>query len=124
MSNVITAENEEAVKRVLNDVFDNFDFEKVKKTMDVLDWKWDVGTSATPDEERFAVPTLEKIKKEAAHLMWDCANTDVDVIATGGFRVEKDFTDPDDPWMRLSFEVAEWDSNGLDTFSDEVQPDE
>ena len=109
--NRITTENETAVKRVLDDIFDNFDFEKVKKAMDALDWKWDVGTSATPDEERFAVPTLERIKKEAAHLMWDCANMDTDALGRGGFRVEKDFNNPDDPWMRLVFEVTDWDAS-------------
>ena len=35
---------------------------------------------------------------------------DEDVIATGGLRVEKDFSDPDDPWMRLTFEVTDWDA--------------
>ena len=53
---------------------------------------------------------LEKIKKEAAHLMWDCANTDTDVLGRGGFRVEKDFNNPDDPWMRLVFEITDWDA--------------
>ncbi len=110
MSKITTA-NEEAVKAVLDNVFDNFDFERVKKTMDALDWKWDLGTSATPDDERFEVPSLDKIKAEAARLMWNCANEDIDVIATGGLRVEKDFSDPDDPWMRLSFDVTEWDAS-------------
>lgn len=108
--NKITSENEEAVKRILNDIFDNFDFERVKRTMDALDWKWDVGTSATPDEERFAVPTLERIKTEAARLMWECANMDTDCLARCGFRVKKDFNNPDDPWMRLVFEITDWDA--------------
>ena len=121
--NRITTENEDAVRKVLDDIFDNFDFDRVKQTMDALDWKWDVGTSATPDEERFAVPTLEKIKKEAARLMWECANMDTERLATGGLVVEKDFTDPDDPWMRLSFEVTDWDAAGTELDEDNEEED-
>jgi len=107
-------DKDERIKRVLNDVFDNFDFERVKKTMDALDWKWDNLTRYIPldgfkEKKDSYVPTLDEIKEEAARLMWECATQNVSVIATGGFRVEKDFSDPDDPWMRLSFEVADWD---------------
>lgn len=100
----MTIANEEAVKEVLDNVFDNFDFERVKKTMDALNWQWAYAKSEN------GVPTLDEIKAEAARLMWDCANMDDDVIATGGFRVEKDFSDPNDPWMRLTFEVTDWDA--------------
>jgi len=107
----------EKVKRVLDNVFDNFDFERVKKTMDALDWKWDNLTRYVPldgfkEKKDSYVPTLDEIKEEAARLMWDCANDPENaVIATGGFRVEKDFSDPNDPWMRLSFEVTDWDAS-------------
>lgn len=109
-------DKDERIKRVLNDVFDNFDFERVKKTMDALDWKWDNLTRYIPldgfkEKKDSYVPTLEEIKEEAARLMWECATQNVSVIATGGFRVEKDFSDPDDPWMRLSFEVTDWDAS-------------
>ena len=89
---------------VLDDIFDNFDFENVKKTMDALGWQWAYAKGEN------GVPTLDEIKAEAARLMWDCANIDEDVIAAGGFRVEKDFSDPNDPWMRLTFEVTDWDA--------------
>lgn len=117
--NKMTVENEDAARKVLDDIFDNFDFEQVKKTMDALNWKWDIGTSATPDEERFAVPTLERIKKEVARLMWDCANMDTERLAAGGFVVEKDFMDPNDPWMRLAFEVTDWDASASE-LDDEI----
>lgn len=113
--NKITVENEDAVKNVLDDVFDNFDFEQVKKTMDALNWEWDGLKRFDPNDgfkEKMGlyVPTLDEIKEAAAKLMWDCAIMDTDAIGTGGFRVEKDFTDPDDPWMRLVFEVTDWDT--------------
>ena len=115
--NRITIENEDAAKKVLNYVFDNFDFEQVKKTMDALDWKWDgleradlSGKEAPKRIVGFYTPTLDEIKAKAAQLMWECANEDIDVLSTCGFRVEKDFTDPDDPWMRLAFEVTDCDA--------------
>ena len=96
---------------VLDDIFDNFDFEKVKTVMDALDWRWDLRTSASPPDEKPRVPTLDEIKKVAADLLWNCANDPANsVVATGGFRVEKDFSDPDDPWMQLAFQVEEWES--------------
>ena len=96
---------------VLDDIFDNLDFEKVKTVMDALDWRWDLRTSASPPDEKPRVPTLDEIKKVAADLLWHCANDPANsVIATGGFRVEKDFSDPDDPWMQLAFQVEEWES--------------
>lgn len=107
----MTIANEEAVKAVLDDIFDNFDFEKVKVVMDALDWRWDLRTSASPPDEKMRVPTLDEIKKVAADLLWNCANDPANsVIGTGGFRVEKDFSDPNDPWMCLTFEVTDWDA--------------
>jgi len=75
--------------------------------MDALGWKW-----ATVGD----VPTVEQIKEEASRLMWDCANADVDCMASGGFWVEKDFTA--DPWMKLSFEVESWDANASELEAD------
>lgn len=101
--------NEKIIK-VLDEIFDNFDFEKVKVVMDALDWRWDLRTSASTPDEKLRIPTLDEIKKVAADLLWNCANDPKnDAIATGGFRVEKDFSDPEDPWMRLAFEVTDWD---------------
>ena len=113
--NKITAENEEAVRKVLDDIFDNFNFERVKIVMDALDWQWcdmkraDIQTGEL--KIKSDVPTLDEIKETAAKLMWDCANMDTDALGMGGFLVEKDFTDPDDPWMRLVFEVTDWDAD-------------
>ena len=38
--NRINERNYDACIAVLNDAFDNFDFEKVKRVMDAVDWKW------------------------------------------------------------------------------------
>ncbi len=110
--NKITDRNKEQCIDVLNDVFDNFNFDRVHRVMDALEWEW-----ATIGD----VPTVEQIKEEASRLMWDCANIDVDCMASGGFRVEKDFTC--DPWMRLSFEVEDWDASASE-LEDDSEDDE
>lgn len=106
--NKITEFNHDNCVKVLNEIFDNFDFERVKKTMDALDWTWvHIGEENAAQARR--VPTIDEIKDTAARLMWECANEDTDCVATGGFRVEKDFEKDDDPWMRLTFEVTDFD---------------
>lgn len=124
--NKITDENKEQCIDVLNDVFDNFNFDCVKKTIDALNWGWADLKRLDPKDgfkEKIGcfVPTLDEIKEAAAKLMWDCANTPIDCMATGGFRVEKDFTA--DPWMRLSFEVESWDASASE-LENEFEDDE
>lgn len=117
--NKITDRNKEQCIDVLNDVFDNFNFECVKKTMDALNWTWWAWIdpkAGVLDNEGKRVPTLDEIKKFAANLLWECANANVDCMETGGFRVEKDFTA--DPWMRLSFEVETWDASASELEND------
>lgn len=101
---------------VLDEIMDEFDFDRVKQTMDALDWKWVDLKRLDPTDgfkEKIGcfVPTLEEIKQVAADLLWSLA-TDPEntVLAAGGFRVERDFSDPENPWMRLSFEVTDWDA--------------
>ena len=97
---------DENIIKVLDYIMDAFDFEKVRKVMVALGWKW-----AGAKGDANGVPTLDEIKQGAANLLWDLANDPKNkVIATGGFRAEKDFSDPDDPWMRLVFEVTDWDA--------------
>lgn len=103
---------------ILDEIMNEFDFDQVKQTMDALDWKW-VNLKRLDPKDDFKekigayVPTLDEIKQTAADLLWSLA-TDPDpentVLAGGGFRVERDFSDPYDPWMRLSFEVTDWDA--------------
>lgn len=99
MSNIITEQNKNNVIEILDRIIENFNFERVRKTMLALDWKW-FGFKQ--------VPSIDEIKEFAANLMWECANKDIDCVSTGGFRVEKDFNDPNDPWMRLVFEVTDF----------------
>lgn len=103
---------------VLDEIMDEFDFDRVKQTMEALNWEW-VSLKRLDPKDGFkektisAVPTLDEIKTVAADLLWSLAtdpNPENTVLASGGFRVERDFSDPNDPWMRLSFEVTDWDA--------------
>lgn len=103
---------------VLDEIMDEFDFEKVKKTMDALEWKWAFLKRLDPkdgfkEKTGSYVPTLDEIKQAAANLLWDLAtdpDPEITIHATGGFRAERDFSDPENPWMRLSFEITDWDA--------------
>ena len=100
---------------VLDDIFDNFDFERVKKTMDALGWQWAYAKGEN------GVPTLDEIKQAAANLLWDLAtdpDPEITIHAIGGFRAERDFSDPENPWMRLSFEITDWDACPYQTDDD------
>ena len=96
--------NRELVEKMLDSIMDNFDFAKVRKVMKALKWKW---AGVKGDED--GVPTEQEIGDFAAKLLWELANDPKNkAIGTGGFFAEKDFLDPNDPWMQLSFRVEEW----------------
>ena len=102
--------------QVLDEIMDEFDFEKVKRTMDALNWEWAFLKRLDPKDDfkektGSYVPTLDEIKQAAANLLWDLAtdpDPEITIHATGGFRAERDFSDPENPYMRLSFEVTDW----------------
>lgn len=92
-------------------VLDYFDFEKVHKTMEALDWNW----STTE-----GVPMIGELRSRARELLTE-AVTKVKqnqefgaghTIATGGFRATANRyeDDPEKIYLRLSFEVADWDN--------------
>lgn len=103
---------DEKIISILDEIMDEFDFERVKRTMDALDWTWCwVGEENAAQARR--TPTIDEIKQTAANLLWALAtdpNPENTFHAVGGFRAERDFSDPDNPWMRLLFEVTEWEA--------------
>ena len=95
--------NRDKVEKILDSIMDNFDFKKVHEVMEFLNWKW-----AKIDGD--GIPTVDDLRDEAARLLWDLVNSNNEVIATGGFYVQKDFSDYDDPWISLKFVLEDWDS--------------
>ena len=82
------------IKSILN----NFDFNKVKKIMDVLNWKWASSKNGFPD--------MDEIRKLATRLLID-ACVEKTNISTGGFRAVYDDIGDGDPYVGLEFIVEE-----------------
>ena len=82
------------IKSILN----NFDFNKVKKIMDVLNWKWASSKNGFPD--------MDEIRKLATRLLID-ACVEKQNISTGGFRAVYDDNGDGYPYVGLEFIVEE-----------------
>lgn len=82
------------IKSILN----HFDFNTVKKIMDVLNWKWVSSKNGVPD--------IDEIRKLATRLLID-ACVEKTNISTGGFRAVYDDNGDGDPYVGLEFIVEE-----------------
>lgn len=90
-------------QELIDEILDQFDFEKVKEVMDALDWKWAIGTESH-------VPDIPELRKQSREMLWDLIRSKSRIIKTGGLVVEKD----DDDTLELRFEVTCW--NTWDSF--------
>nr|QMP83156.1 MAG: hypothetical protein [Caudoviricetes sp.] len=94
----------------INEILDNFNFEKVKKVMDFLNWEW-VGSNG--------VPEIYELRQHARKLMntavTECIKSKQEDYFTecGGFRVEcNKYEDDPKMYIRLSFNIESWDNWG------------
>ena len=98
---------------MIRDIIDEFDFDKVERTMEALNWKW-----------RGETPTLYDLRKEAEHLLRGAAKSrlsdfkdthhDVAIInATGGFEAKAYCNENKTKitGLDLAFVVESWDSS-------------
>lgn len=87
--------------RIIQDIMENFDFGKVHKVMEFLDWTWWFN----------GVPSVDDLKDQA-HSLLDEAWEKQQCVATGGFRVayERPNHDGESPYLCLSFELDSWGS--------------
>lgn len=79
----------------IDEIMDWFDFSKVAKVMEAVDWKW-------WSEEGIEVPCEGKLRKEARRLL-KRAIKERGIIGTGGF--EASYIDGD---LELKFIVSSW----------------
>ena len=84
------------IKSILN----HFDFNRVKKVMDVLNWKWASSCSKN------GVPDIDEIRGLANRLLIDACIEKTN-ISTGGFRAVYDDNCDGDPYVGLEFIVEE-----------------
>jgi hypothetical protein len=100
---------DDKVKNKIVSILSNFDFHRVRLTMEKLDWRW-----ATLSGVR--QPTIEDMIRCAHELMVDAvfrstSNNTKYCVGTGGFSVEA-FWDSDTrrvTGVSLQFVVSEWD---------------
>ena len=88
-------------------ILDEFDFHKVQKAMEALDWTW--ASSA-------GVPTIGELRKTARYLLNFCYNADATeptyVTGTGGFEASRDmFVGDAKRYYSLKFVVSEWNNH-------------
>ena len=96
MSN-FTLKRSEHIDAIIN----NFDFEKVNKVMNFLNWTWFFSTTC---------PTIDELKQEAKRILNEICDSEDDTIAisTGGFKASIY-----DDHLELEFIVALYDSELL-----------
>lgn len=90
-------------------VMENFDFYKVHKVMELLQWVW----ITCGEDGKATVPSVAQMKAEAKRLLIEAVYEKTN-IATGGFKAvyESDGPDDDDPYIGLEFIVE--DCEGFD----------
>lgn len=92
----------EVERKKIEDIMENFNFDRVHDAMEAVDWRW-VGT-------KYGVPTIDEIKAEARRILVDAVNERT-CISTGGLRAvyEADSKDDTDPYIGLEFILVEWE---------------
>lgn len=94
---------------LIMDCLDEFDFERVHKVMFHLNWTY----SDCKD-----VPTVEYLRKNARKYLQEVIKGvlernnvgDEYITGTGGFRYEAKLYPDGFVWLRMAFEVTDWDN--------------
>ena len=91
---------EELMDKMITGVMEEFDFDKVRKVMLSLDWKWNIGNG------EMTVPSTYRLTKQAEKLLKDAASyygkRDFYFCGCGGFVASLDGKD-----LSLQFILAE-----------------
>jgi hypothetical protein len=91
---------------LINDVIEEFEFEKVHIAMTSLDWKWITSLDAITNQ-LMAVPTIARLKQSATQLLISSIKSGF--AGSGGF-VARYSTHEELESFTLSFVVAEYDT--------------
>jgi hypothetical protein len=88
------------------DCLDEFDFDRVHKVMMHLNWTY------SDDKD---VPTIEHLRKNARRYLilvaTEALKTKSEYITgTGGFRYEAKLYEDGYLWLRMAFEIEDWDN--------------
>ena len=90
----------------IDDIMDNFDFDKVHEAMTLLGWRW-----VNHDTKAFEIPHVSELRKRARRLMQDAMGSHMPSYATGtgGFEVDKE-TIEGKVYLSLSFVLTSWNN--------------
>jgi hypothetical protein len=89
----------------IDDIMDNFNFGKVAKVMEALDWKWmNTGSFLVPHESDLRVASRKRLGKVYDYAVGQGRKYEE---STGGFTYS---FNPKDDFMSLKFCVEYWDS--------------
>jgi hypothetical protein len=83
----------------IDGIMDYFNFEKVLKVMELLEWEWQ-------DAEE-GIPTLPELRQQARRLL-KMALQEKTNTSTGGFHVRYDSDADGGEFIQLMFAVEEW----------------
>ena len=107
----LNADRQEVYDRIEEEILDHFDFNKVHKVMEHLNWTWfEIG-----DE----VPSVSDIRKKARALLRECADKLLDnpddnfpdyAVGTGGLYAKAYRGIDSIDYFRLYFAVESWDN--------------
>lgn len=97
-------------QKAIENIIENFDFDKVHKVMTFLNWGW-----ATVEEG--GIPSIGKLIIHSQKYLSDvfdmCTRTKKDYYTgTGGFFVEAQYNNEENccDYLKLRFELDSWDS--------------
>jgi hypothetical protein len=100
-------------QKAIDDIVDNFDWEKVHKTMVALDWKWAM------EEGDTEIPSVGQLFRCAVGLLHDAydgaeKNQINYSVRTGGFHARALVDEKEIYELKLIFEVCSWEYDELD----------
>lgn len=90
----------------IDDIMDNFDFDKVHEAMTLLGWCW-----WNQETDSLDIPDIPRLRKGARRLMQDAMGSHMPSywISSGGFHVDKT-TEEGKVFLSLSFVLTSWDN--------------
>lgn len=90
----------------IDDIMDNFDFERVHAAMRLLGWCW-----VAQGTKGYGVPEISELRKCARRLMKNAMKSPLSsyTTGTGGFQVDKT-TEEDKVYLSLSFVLTNFNN--------------
>ena len=93
-------------KKAIKKILKNFDFGKVHRVMESLNWTW-------VDSKDGGVPTIEELKAQAKDLLTKVTEGEFSIISCGGFEAEYR-----DKVLTLKFVLEEFEIDKNEPFED------